>query len=115
VPPAALDVLPKPIDRVLPIYPEKALKGRVRGVVVLRVMVSETGAPTRADVEKGVRVDVNAAAVSAAMQWRFEPGRKNGRAVPTSTTVTFSFEGIQFARTPLPMDAPVPTATPRRR
>ncbi|HWZ85089.1 MAG TPA: TonB family protein [Thermoanaerobaculia bacterium] len=100
----------------MPIYPERALKERVRGVVVVRVLVSEDGLPLQVDVEKGTRSDLDAAAVSAARQWRFEPARKGGRAVRTFTTIRFSFEGVQFARTPFPLNpspnAPRSTATP---
>ncbi|MGE5414066.1 MAG: energy transducer TonB [Syntrophomonadaceae bacterium] len=105
----------------MPVYPEAALKQRVRGEVVLRVEVSETGSPLKADVTKGVRADVDAAAVAAAMQWRFEPAVKNGRPVRTDATVRFAFEGVQFARTPFPSDleitpgAATPTRTPRPR
>jgi protein TonB len=90
------------------------LKERVRGEVVVRVLVSETGSVLEARVDKGVRRDVDAAAVEAAQQWRFEPARKGGRPVRTFTTVRFSFEGIQFARTPFPLNpaAGSPTATP---
>ena len=102
----------------MPIYPERALKQRVRGVVVLKALVSETGSPLKVDVEKGVRADLDAAAVSAALQWRFEPARKDGRAVRTFATIRFSFEGIQFARTPFPLNPsanpPRLTATPKR-
>jgi periplasmic protein TonB len=110
----SVDVAPRPIERILPIYPEKALKERVRGVVLVKVLVSENGSALRAEVEKGVRKDLDAAAVEAALQWRFEPARKGGRAVRTETTVRFSFEGIQFARTPFPLgsSAASPTATP---
>jgi protein TonB len=99
----------------MPIYPERALKERVRGVVVLRVLVSETGSPLKIDVEHGIRSDVDAAAVSAALQWRFEPARKNGRPVRTFAVVRFSFEGIQFARTPFPLGslANTPPSTPK--
>jgi TonB family protein len=107
----SVDVAPVPVQRIQPEYPERALKQRVRGEVVLRVLVSETGTPVRANVAKGVRSDVDAAAVAAAMQWRFEPARKDGRAVRTMTTVRFSFEGVQFARTPFP-DVATPTPRP---
>jgi len=63
----------------------------------------------KVDVVKGVRKDIDDAAVAAAMQWRFEPARKDGRAVRTTTEVRFSFEGVQFARTPFPSDRPTPT------
>jgi protein TonB len=113
-----VDASPRPIERIMPIYPERALKERVRGVVVLKALVSETGSPLKVDVEKGVRADLDAAAVSAALQWRFEPARKDGRAVRTFATIRFSFEGVQFARTPFPLNpsanTPRSTATPKR-
>jgi periplasmic protein TonB len=96
----------------MPIYPERALKERVRGVVVLRVLVSESGSPLKADLEKRVRADIDAAAVEAALQWRFDPARKGGRAVRTFATVRFSFEGVQFARTPFPSSLENAPSTP---
>lgn len=86
----------------MPHYPEAALKARVRGTVVLRVLVSQTGVPLDIRVERGVRPDMNDAAMEAAKHWRFEPAKKNGQAVRTFTTIRFPFEGVQFARTPLP-------------
>jgi protein TonB len=80
----------------------------VRGLVIVRVLVSETGEPLEAKVERGARQDLNEAAVAAARQWRFEPARKDGRAVRTYTTVRFPFEGVQFARTPFPERASTP-------
>jgi hypothetical protein len=68
-----------------------------------------------------VRDDVDAAAVAAAMQWRFEPARQKGRPVRTDAVVRFSFEGVQFARTPFPSEAELsatpatPTRTPTQR
>ena len=69
---------------------------------MLRVLVSETGIPLEVKVEKAARADITEAAVTAARQWRFEPARKDGRAVRTHATVRFPFEGVQFARTPFP-------------
>jgi periplasmic protein TonB len=86
----------------MPVYPPKALKERVRGIVVLRVLVDESGRPAEVHIEQGARADLNEAAVEAAKQWRFEPGRKDGHPVKSSTRVRFPFEGVQFARTPLP-------------
>lgn len=86
----------------MPVYPERALKDRTRGLVVLRVLVSEAGVPLEVKVVKEARADLTDAAVAAARQWRFEPARKGGRAVRTFTLVRFPFEGVQFARTPFP-------------
>jgi periplasmic protein TonB len=85
----------------MPIYPAKALRDRVRGVVILRVLVSETGEPMEVVVETGAHKDLNDAAIEAARHWRFEPAKKDGYPVRTYTTVRFPFEGVQFARTPL--------------
>jgi TonB family protein len=97
----------------MPVYPERALKERVRGVVVLKVQVSEAGLPLGADVAKGVRADIDAAATEAALQWRFDPASRNGRPVRGVATVRFAFEGIQFARTPLALETPTATPGPR--
>jgi TonB family protein len=106
----------------MPVYPERALQQRVRGEVVLLVRVSETGEPLEARVTKHVRQDIDEAAVAAALQWRFEPARQKGRPVRTDAVVRFSFEGVQFARTPFPSESdaradvttppPTPTSTP---
>jgi protein TonB len=93
----------------MPIYPEKALRERIRGVVVLRVLVSETGEPVEVRVEAGARADLDTAAVDAARQWRFEPATKGGRPVRSYARLRFPFEGVQFARTPLPQFANTPT------
>ncbi len=96
----------------MPVYPEHALRERIRGLVILRVTVSELGAPTEVAVVKGARADLTEAAVEAARQWRFEPGRKGGRAVRTSVTLQFPFEGVQFARTPLSLEPEAPSVSP---
>jgi len=93
----------------MPVYPERALQQRVRGEVVLSVRVSETGVPLEVRITKGVRGDIDAAALDAVRQWRFEPARKNGRPVRTDTVVRFAFEGVQFARTPFPVEPAVGT------
>jgi len=105
----------------MPVYPERALQQRVRGEVILLVRVSEAGQPLEARLTKRVRDDVDAAAVAAAMQWRFEPARQNGRPVRTDAVVRFAFEGVQFARTPFPSESEspsvpaTPTPTPTQR
>ena len=103
---------------VNPIYPDRALKERIRGLVILRVLIAEDGEPVRITVEKAAREDLTRAAVAAAQQWRFEPGQKNGRPVRTFVTLRFPFEGVQFARTPLSGGGAAtsvpPTETPTR-
>jgi bla regulator protein BlaR1 len=65
-----------------PRYPPEAVKNHVTGKVVLKVHVDEQGAPLSAEVQSvepetaAVLADV---AIAAAMQWRFNPGIRNGR------------------------------------
>jgi len=94
---------------VMPRYPEAALKQRVRGTVILRVLVSHTGIPLDIRIDQGVRTDINIAAMEAVKHWRFEPATKDGQPVRTFTTVRIPFEGVQFARTPLPGFGMAPT------
>jgi protein TonB len=106
--------------RVNPVYPEKALAARVRGVVVLRAVTSEAEGPPLSvtPIEKS-RPDLTAAAVEAVKQWRFSPAIKNGRAVRSAMIIRIPFEAVAFARTPFPeperRPKPTRTRTPRRR
>ena len=86
----------------MPVYPKQALNDRVRGVVVLSVLVSESGQPIEVTVKTAARKDLTDAAIAAAKQWRFEPARRKGVAVKGYAEIQFPFEGVQFARTPFP-------------
>ena len=113
-----MDTPPVPVTQINPVYPERALKDRVRGLVILRVLVSEDGLPVRVSIDKAAREDLTQAAIAAAEQWRFQPARKDGRPVRTFAILRFPFEGVEFARTPLgaatETETPTPTVTSRR-
>ena len=94
----------------MPVYPERALRERARGLVVLRVLVSETGVPLEVKVEKAARADLTEASILAVWHWKFEPATKGGRPVRTHATVRFPFEGVQFARTPFPLNDVTPSS-----
>ncbi len=119
VQPEQVDTPPVPITEINPVYPERALKERVRGLVILRVLVSEDGLPVRVSIDKAAREDLTQAAIAAAQQWRFQPARKDGRPVRTFAVLRFPFEGVEFARTPLggpetETETPTPTPAPQR-
>jgi periplasmic protein TonB len=90
--PDAIDTPPRILSVVKPVYPPFALRARVAGVVILRVLVSETGLPLDVEVIKGVNGGLTEAAVDAVKRWKFEPGRRNGAAVRTWTTIPIPFE-----------------------
>ena len=84
---------PPRISRIVkPSYPPLALKARIGGIVVLRVLVSEKGLVSQVDVLREGRAGLTEAAVTAVRRWTFEPARKDGVAVQTWISVPIPFE-----------------------
>ena len=81
---------PKKLVNVPPQYPVDALQAKVQGEVVLDVVVDATGVPTDVQVSQSVPM-LDAAAIAAVRQWRYEPTLMNGVAVPVVMTVTLGF------------------------
>ncbi len=75
-----------------PSYPPLALQARIGGIVVLRVLVSERGAPLEIEVLRGAPGGLTEAAVEAVRKWTFDPARKAGLAMQTWMIVPIPFE-----------------------
>jgi TonB family protein len=87
--------IPTLVRRVNPVYPIAAQVEGVQGSVTLLVTVTKEGTVGRVKVAKSCgdgRLD--AAAVNAVKQWRYQPAVQDGipREVDTYATVTFSLE-----------------------
>ena len=88
-----VDVLPpKVVQKVDPVYPEAAKRDRIAGVVVLRALVGKTGNVEDVKVLKGLPSGLTEAAVAAVRQWKFEPGRVNGKPDTVQFTLTLNFQ-----------------------
>ena len=87
-----VEVAPKILRVVKPIYPPMALRARIRGTVLLRVLVAENGAPVDVQVISGVPGGLTESAIAAVRQWRFTPGQRGGAPVRAWTTVPIPFE-----------------------
>ncbi len=85
VPPAILKI-------VKPTYPPMALQARIGGLVILRVLVSETGQPIEIEVVRAATAGLTEAAVAAVKKWTFAPARKGDTPVRAWTTVPIPFE-----------------------
>jgi protein TonB len=89
------DVTQKPrvIHEVKPEYTKEALTARIQGRVVLRIVVEADGSVGRVAVAQSLDAayGLDEAAVEAASQWRFEPGRKDGQSVPVEVELEFVF------------------------
>jgi periplasmic protein TonB len=78
------------IYKVQPIYPPPARAARVQGAVVLRAIISRTGAIENLQVTSGHPMLVRAA-IDAVRQWRYRPYILNDEPVEVETQVTVNF------------------------
>ena len=92
LPSDGVETAPKIQSLVEPVYPPFALRARIHGVVILRVLVGENGTPLDIEVVQGGGGGLTEAAVAAVRRWKFEPARKNGTPVRAWTTVPIPFE-----------------------
>ncbi len=77
-----------------PVYPPVAKLQRVEGIVIVQVLVSETGEVIDAKVLRGVAQDVgiNEAALDAIKKSKFKPATKDGVKVKSHYTRTIPFK-----------------------
>lgn len=81
---------PRKLRHVAPGYPAIAAHAAVTGTVVLEATISRSGIVTDVRVLRSVPL-LDAAAVEAVRQWRYEPSRLNGEPVAVLLTVTVRF------------------------
>ncbi len=85
--------LPKLIFEVKPQYTPEALLARIEGTLTLTAVVRTDGTPEDVGVTKSLDTEhgLDDQAVAAVSQWRFEPGRKDGKAVPVRVEIEIRF------------------------
>lgn len=86
-----LDSPPQLLSKLLIRYPVKAKKENIKGEVVLRILVSNTGAVTRVEIEKSIPL-LDTAAISAVEKLRFKPAKKYGMPTDVWVRVPLNFE-----------------------
>jgi len=85
------DVKPPLLIKVVnPIYPEKARKAQVEGIVILEARTDEKGNVEDAKVLKSIPV-LDQAAIDAVKQWKYEPAVIDGKPRKIVFTVTVRF------------------------
>jgi len=82
---------PRKTHQVLPQYPELARKAGVGAVVIVQCVIDVQGRVSEARVLRGHPL-LDSSALEAVRQWRYEPTRLNGTAVPVVMTVTVTFQ-----------------------
>lgn len=86
-----VEKLPQVVRKVLPKYPEMALRAGMEGTVSVKVLVDTEGKPKKAVVVKSSAEIFNDAAVQAAMQFLFTPAVMNKGPVKVWVALPFRF------------------------
>jgi len=73
-------------------YPKVAQKSGLEGTVVVKLIVSPEGKPTKPEVIKSVHQVLDDAAVAGIMKLEFEPARQRSRAVAVWISIPVVFE-----------------------
>jgi TonB family protein len=82
---------PVMVKEVKPQYTADAMRAKVQGVVTLECVVQPDGAIGDVRVTKALNPGLDQEAIKAVKQWRFKPGRKDGKAVPVRVTLEVAF------------------------
>lgn len=88
-----VDTMPMPNMRLKPVYPHRAKRMNITGSVNIRFLVDTTGTVQSLEILKAVPEGVFDDSVRRAVtRWKFQPGRKDGKAVNTWMVTTIKFE-----------------------
>jgi TonB family protein len=92
-PPAALFIPPAFVERVEPLYPERARRAGVEGVATVRLQLDPTGAVVAVELVQasGSRL-LDDAALAAARASRFAPASRDAATVASEALATYRFE-----------------------
>jgi periplasmic protein TonB len=88
----AVDQPPKLLRAYQPLYPPSLLSQGIEGRVLLRVDVSATGRATGSMVVAGIHPELDQLAQRALKRCRWQPARREGKRVPSTTQVSFRFQ-----------------------
>jgi periplasmic protein TonB len=84
---------PRMLQQVKPNYTSEALRAQVQGKVELEIVVLADGTVGRVHITRSLdpTFGLDQEAIKAVKQWRFDPGRKLGKAVPVRVGVELTF------------------------
>ena len=82
---------PRLLYKVAPEYSEKARKAKYQGTVMLTVEVWEDGVAHNIRILRSLGLGLDEKAVEAVRQWKFAPGRKDGKPVRVAAQIQVSF------------------------
>jgi TonB family protein len=74
-----------------PLYSDEARRRSIEGVVLVRAAVDASGRVRDAQVTQGLGAGLEQNALVALRQWRFDPGTRNGAAIPMDVEIAIAF------------------------
>lgn len=77
--------------KVEPEFSEEARRAKFQGIVVIFIVVDEHGNPQELKIIRPLGLGLDQKALEAVRQWRFNPGRKDGRPVAVQATIEVDF------------------------
>jgi periplasmic protein TonB len=83
---------PQAISAPDPEYTDEARRAKVQGTCVLWLIVDEQGHPRDIRVVRGLGLGLDARAIDAVKQWRFQPAMKDGHPVNVQISVELGFK-----------------------
>jgi protein TonB len=86
-----LDRIPRATVQQPPDYPATMHQNGITGSVTVEFEVDTAGRVVRAEAIRYSHRDFAGPAVRAVVQWRFEPGKRNGRPVPFRMAIPIEF------------------------
>ena len=82
---------PQVVYKAEPQYSEAARKVRLQGMVMLRIEIGTDGRATNVGVRQSLGLGLDDRAMDAVKQWKFLPGKVNGKPVPMVAYVEVNF------------------------
>lgn len=89
-PPAPDETPPRMLRQTRPIYPASAFSTRVQGVVLIEILISESGDVVYAEARKSIP-ELDQAALDCVRQWKFSPAKRGERKVPLVAQAPVTF------------------------
>ncbi len=86
----------------MPVYPAKMAAAGIPGEVTVEMVVDAKGNVASAKVQNSSNPEFDEAAITAVVQWKFDPGQRNGRKVNTRATQLIKFDPKDGVSTPAP-------------
>jgi TonB family protein len=86
---------PVAIRKIDPKYPQTAIQEHIEGEVVLYGVIRPDGSVDSIQLVRGIDTQLDANAIAAFAQWKFEPATKSGQPVALEAIVHIPFRGPQ--------------------